>query len=403
MKDLFDAHHFPYALRRASPSCPPSPSLRRRVCSWHPPPRRPHPAMPRALPHSRGPARGAASGPTGRPSAGTGPSGPGRARVPWRPGRRPRQPRGRDPYVYGAAGPDAFDCSASPSTSTPSSASRCRTRRGTGRDPTRSATRSPVTWCSSPAGAGSATSRSTPATLIWHAPHTGPSSAWSRSGPAACSTAGSADRGQTAGRLRQDSNLRHLVPETSALSPELRRPCAGPGWVLGAGWTLPGDIRARETWARRYPCPVNPEQLSATIVDGLSALVDQGELTLPDGVPTEVTVERPRQKGHGDYATNVALQLAKKARARTRGVRRAARRQAAGVRRHRRGRGRRAGLPQHHRRGRRAGPGGGRHRRSRSVVRLIERVRRRADQPGVRVGQPDRAPPPRRRALGSRG
>ncbi|WP_183100097.1 arginine--tRNA ligase [Nocardioides pelophilus] len=58
---------------------------------------------------------------------------------------------------------------------------------------------------------------------------------------------------------------------------------------------------------------MNPAQLSATIVDGLSALVDQGALTLPDGVPTEVTVERPRQKGHGDYATNVALQLAKKA------------------------------------------------------------------------------------------
>lgn len=58
---------------------------------------------------------------------------------------------------------------------------------------------------------------------------------------------------------------------------------------------------------------MTPEQLSATIVDGLSALVDEGALTLPDGVPTEVTVERPRQKGHGDYATNVALQLAKKA------------------------------------------------------------------------------------------
>ncbi len=58
---------------------------------------------------------------------------------------------------------------------------------------------------------------------------------------------------------------------------------------------------------------MNPDQLSATIVDALSALVDQGALTLPDGVPTEVTVERPRQKGHGDYATNVALQLAKKA------------------------------------------------------------------------------------------
>jgi arginyl-tRNA synthetase len=58
---------------------------------------------------------------------------------------------------------------------------------------------------------------------------------------------------------------------------------------------------------------VTPAQLSATIVDGLAALVDDGSLTLPDGVPAEVTVERPRQKGHGDYATNVALQLAKKA------------------------------------------------------------------------------------------
>jgi arginyl-tRNA synthetase len=58
---------------------------------------------------------------------------------------------------------------------------------------------------------------------------------------------------------------------------------------------------------------VTPEQLSTAIVDALTTLTDQGALTLPDGVPTSVTVERPRQKGHGDYATNVALQLAKKA------------------------------------------------------------------------------------------
>jgi len=58
---------------------------------------------------------------------------------------------------------------------------------------------------------------------------------------------------------------------------------------------------------------VTPEQLSATIVDALSALVADGAVTLPDGVPTTVTVERPRQKGHGDYATNVAMQLAKRA------------------------------------------------------------------------------------------
>jgi arginyl-tRNA synthetase len=58
---------------------------------------------------------------------------------------------------------------------------------------------------------------------------------------------------------------------------------------------------------------VTPEQLSAAIVDVLAALSDEGALTLPDGVPSGVTVERPRQKEHGDYATNVALQLAKKA------------------------------------------------------------------------------------------
>ena len=58
---------------------------------------------------------------------------------------------------------------------------------------------------------------------------------------------------------------------------------------------------------------MNPDQLSETIVDVLEALVADGAVTLPDGVPAQVTVERPRQKGHGDYATNVALQLAKKA------------------------------------------------------------------------------------------
>jgi arginyl-tRNA synthetase len=58
---------------------------------------------------------------------------------------------------------------------------------------------------------------------------------------------------------------------------------------------------------------VTPEQLSAAIVDVLAALSDEGALVLPDGVPSAVTIERPRQREHGDYATNVALQLAKKA------------------------------------------------------------------------------------------
>ncbi|MFC5178402.1 arginine--tRNA ligase [Nocardioides taihuensis] len=58
---------------------------------------------------------------------------------------------------------------------------------------------------------------------------------------------------------------------------------------------------------------MTPDQLSTAIVDVLTTLSDEGALALPDGVPASVTVERPRQKGHGDYATNVAMQLAKKA------------------------------------------------------------------------------------------
>ncbi len=58
---------------------------------------------------------------------------------------------------------------------------------------------------------------------------------------------------------------------------------------------------------------MTPEQLSSTIIDVLTRLTEQGRITLPGGVPATVTVERPRQKGHGDYATNVAMQLGKQA------------------------------------------------------------------------------------------
>jgi arginyl-tRNA synthetase len=58
---------------------------------------------------------------------------------------------------------------------------------------------------------------------------------------------------------------------------------------------------------------VTPEELSQTLLSGLSALIERGELTLADGLPSEVKVERPKNREHGDYATNVALQLAKAA------------------------------------------------------------------------------------------
>ena len=58
---------------------------------------------------------------------------------------------------------------------------------------------------------------------------------------------------------------------------------------------------------------MTPGELSVAVREALADAVNAGEVALPDGVPAEVTVERPRNCDHGDYATNVALQLAKKA------------------------------------------------------------------------------------------
>jgi arginyl-tRNA synthetase len=56
---------------------------------------------------------------------------------------------------------------------------------------------------------------------------------------------------------------------------------------------------------------VTPEQLQALVRTAVAAVVERGEL--PVDVPTEVVVERPKNPEHGDYATNVALRLAKPA------------------------------------------------------------------------------------------
>ncbi|MFI2488805.1 arginine--tRNA ligase [Promicromonospora kroppenstedtii] len=59
---------------------------------------------------------------------------------------------------------------------------------------------------------------------------------------------------------------------------------------------------------------MTPTELSETLSAALAAAVADGTLALPaDAVPASVHVERPRQREHGDWATNVALQLAKKA------------------------------------------------------------------------------------------
>ena len=54
---------------------------------------------------------------------------------------------------------------------------------------------------------------------------------------------------------------------------------------------------------------MTPEELATAIRHALTAAVDAGDLAVD--VPDVVRVERPKQKGHGDWSTNVAMQLAK--------------------------------------------------------------------------------------------
>ena len=60
---------------------------------------------------------------------------------------------------------------------------------------------------------------------------------------------------------------------------------------------------------------MTPAELSATVLAAIRSSADAGELTLPADflASLQVTVERPKNRDHGDYATNVALQLAKRA------------------------------------------------------------------------------------------
>jgi arginyl-tRNA synthetase len=56
---------------------------------------------------------------------------------------------------------------------------------------------------------------------------------------------------------------------------------------------------------------VTPAELSALVRAAVAAAVESGELA--GEAPAEVVIERPRNPEHGDYATNVAMRLAKAA------------------------------------------------------------------------------------------
>jgi arginyl-tRNA synthetase len=59
---------------------------------------------------------------------------------------------------------------------------------------------------------------------------------------------------------------------------------------------------------------VTPDELSLAIREVVVAAIEAGDVPLtPQDVPAQVTVERPRQREHGDWSTNVAMQLARKA------------------------------------------------------------------------------------------
>ncbi|GAB3951042.1 arginine--tRNA ligase [Kribbella albertanoniae] len=58
---------------------------------------------------------------------------------------------------------------------------------------------------------------------------------------------------------------------------------------------------------------MTPEQLAEKILQALAALAADGTLAVEGGLPGELKVERPKNPEHGDYATNVAMQLGKRA------------------------------------------------------------------------------------------
>ena len=60
-----------------------------------------------------------------------------------------------------------------------------------------------------------------------------------------------------------------------------------------------------------YASSVTPDALAAAVQAALAGLVADGSLAVP--LPDQVHIERPKSREHGDYATNIALALAKAA------------------------------------------------------------------------------------------
>lgn len=59
---------------------------------------------------------------------------------------------------------------------------------------------------------------------------------------------------------------------------------------------------------------MTPQELSEKLKETLTTLINEGKLNLEiDSLPERIQVERPKNRDHGDWATNIAMQLAKRA------------------------------------------------------------------------------------------
>jgi arginyl-tRNA synthetase len=77
---------------------------------------------------------------------------------------------------------------------------------------------------------------------------------------------------------------------------------------------VPTPVAGRAAGARirgQYARAVTPEQLQDVVRTAVRGAVGRGALAVEP--PDEVVVERPKNREHGDYATNIALRLAKTA------------------------------------------------------------------------------------------
>jgi arginyl-tRNA synthetase len=96
-------------------------------------------------------------------------------------------------------------------------------------------------------------------------------------------------------------------------------------WVLQIGGVIHWLLRQSGVPQRRYrapaerpePCcgrysaPVQPADVGVEVRQALEALHAGGQLPVP--IPETIVIERPKSREHGDYATNIALALAKRA------------------------------------------------------------------------------------------